>query len=76
MALWLGNIDRVWTYDWETEIEHELIISSEIQKCRMSWQTCQDVHLTLAWFADLGQYTNWRVQREIPICNLHDSKET
>jgi hypothetical protein len=33
-------------------------MSNEIQKCSISWQTTQDVHLTLCCFVDLVQYTN------------------
>jgi hypothetical protein len=36
--LWLGN-----------RIEHELIMSNEMHKCRLSWQTIQDVYLTHYW---------------------------
>ena len=31
---------------------------SEIQKCSLSWQTIQDVHLTISSFVDLIKYTN------------------
>ena len=39
-------------------IEHEFIMSNEMQKCRLSWQTIQDVHLTLGTFVDLVKYTS------------------
>ena len=53
----LININQ-WFYDWETEIEHALIMPSEIQKCSLSWQTIQDVHLTISSVVDLIKYTN------------------
>jgi hypothetical protein len=41
----------------ETKIEHELM-PNEMQKCCISWQTIQDVHLTIGSFVDLVKYTN------------------
>ena len=34
------------------------MMSNEMQKCRLSWQTIQDVHLTLGSFNDLVKYTS------------------
>ncbi|CAC5385467.1 unnamed protein product [Mytilus coruscus] len=45
-----------WFFQWSTELEHEFILPSEIQKHNISWQTIQDVHLTLSSFIDLVKY--------------------
>ena len=39
-------------------------MSNEIQKCSISWQTTQDVNLTLCCFVDLVQYTNSKEFKE------------
>jgi hypothetical protein len=54
----IAEIEKInrWFFEWETELEHEYIIPSEIQKHNISWQTIQDIHLTLSSFIDLLKY--------------------
>ena len=54
----IAEIEKInrWFFEWETELEDEFIIPSEIQKHNISWQTIQDTHLTLSSFIDLLKY--------------------
>ena len=47
---------KTWFLNWETELEHQFIIPSEIQNHRISWQTIEDVHLTISSLIDLVKY--------------------
>ncbi|CAC5390213.1 unnamed protein product [Mytilus coruscus] len=47
---------RAWFLKWENDIENKYIMPSEVQKHNISWQTRQDVHLTISAFLDLIKY--------------------
>jgi hypothetical protein len=46
-SLNIFTIHIKWFYDWEIEIEHDLTMPSEMQRCSMSWQT-----ITISSFVD------------------------